>query len=457
MREALATATTLDYTLPRTPLAEGCPVSTFYHGDCLFVMRHDIPPESVDLIYLDPPFFTGKVQKGSWRPEAMEISFDDSRKFWAEKQDIMRDKAPAWLRHLAIKRPEFASYLYYMMARLDACRSTLRPTGSIYLHCDWRASHYLKFIMDEIFSYENFRNEIIWHRNSGGIGRTSFNKRHDTLLNYSKTSSYVYNGKAVGDLRDQAEGTFSGYFGVDGNGRRYREVRKARRGYKYYRDEPKNPDDVWKIPQIPERNKTERVGYPTQKPEALLERVIRVSSNEGDVVLDPFCGCGTTVIVASRLGREWIGVDIDTSPREHSQLPTAFRVISNRSHTLFQQAEYISREISEIQEMDGSGFEAWVNEFYKADKPFPDRGVDGITKDGIPIQVKAFEIKYDVLSQFVTDAKYHPLVPQPVKKLRAVSKIGFADGARRRKFEIETAEGIEVELVTPGDMLRLPE
>lgn len=378
-------------------------MNTFYHGDCLFVMRHDILPESIDLIYLDPPFFTGKIQKGTkkWQPGAMEVAFEDSKRFWKEKG--ISGLAPEWLKHIAIKRPDFASYLYYMMERLQACHRVLKPTGSIYLHCDWRASHYLKMVMDEIFNYKNLRNEIIWHRNSGGIGRTSFNKRHDTLLNYSKTNRYFYNGKAIGDLREQDEGTFGGYFGVDSNGRRFREVRKSGKTYKYYMDEPKNPDDVWKIPQIPERDETERVGYPTQKPEALLERIIKASSNEGDLVLDPFCGCGTTVIVASKLGRRFIGIDIDTSDRKKGELPTAFQVIKNRSHELFSQSRYISRDLKEVLEIGAREFEDWASEFYGATKPYPDKGVDGITKDGIAIQVKTFQISYNVLSQFISD------------------------------------------------------
>jgi len=153
-------------------------------------------------------------------------------------------------------------------------------------------------------------NEIIWHKNSGGIGRTSFSKRHDTILVYNKSADYFYDGKAVGDLREQNEGTFGGYFGTDKDGRKYREVRKAGKVYKYYMDEPRNPDDVWDIPQIPERDKTERLGYPTQKPEALLERIIKASSKEGDQILDPFCGCGTTVAVAEKLKRNWVGIDI---------------------------------------------------------------------------------------------------------------------------------------------------
>jgi len=130
------------------------------------------------------------------------------------------------------------------------------------------------------------------------------------LLVYHKAKIYFYNGKAAGDLREQNEGTFGGYFGVDDGGRKFREVRKFGKVYKYYMDEPRNPDDVWLIPQIPERDKTERLGYPTQKPLALLERIIKASSNEGDVVLDPFCGCGTALVAAQKLNRRWLGIDI---------------------------------------------------------------------------------------------------------------------------------------------------
>lgn len=205
-----------------------------------------------------------------------------------------------------------------------------------------------------------------------------------------------------------------------------------------------------------ESARKERLGYPTQKPEELLERIIKASSNEGDLVLDPFCGCGTTVIVASKQNRKFIGIDIDTSERKQGQLPTAFTVIKNRSHELFEQARYVTRDLSEVLEMDGRAFEAWVNEFYKATKPQPDRGVDGITQEGIPIQSKTYEIKYDKLSQFINNAKYHSKVPKPIKRIMAVSQVGFDDGARKLKFAIETAEKIKIQLVTPSDMLKLP-
>jgi len=422
-------------------------MNTFYHGDCLFVMRHDIDPDSVDLIYLDPPFFTGKVQKGTmkWQPGAMEISYEDSKRFWSEKADAMREKAPAWLRHIALKRPDFASYLWYMMERLQACHRVLKKTGSIYLHCDYRASHYLKMVMDEVFGEKHFRNEIIWHYAWGVRTAKCWNRKHDSIFMYSKGRDIVFNADEVLEERQFSEATrkrlkYKGALIRDWNKRGDSELAL--------------PTDVWYIPTIDGMAK-ERAGYPTQKPEALLERVIKASSNEDDLVLDPFCGCGTTVIVASKLNRQWIGIDIDTSERAKGELPTAFTVIKNRSHELFAQAHYVSRDLDEVLEMNPRQFEDWVNEFYKAAKPHPDMGVDGITHEGIPIQVKTFQIKYDTIDKLLSSSKFHPLVPKPIKRLIFVSQVGFDDSARKRQFEIETTEGIEITLTTPKEMLTI--
>jgi site-specific DNA-methyltransferase (adenine-specific) len=406
-------------------------MNRFYHGDCLFVLKHDIEPESVDLIYLDPPFFTGKVQKGTmkWQPGAMEVSYEDSKRFWKEKG--ISTQAPHWLKYIAIKRPDFASYLYYMMERLQACHDVLKKTGSIYLHCDWKASHYLKMIMDEIFGVQNFQNEIIWGYKTQGASQKRFSSKHDNIFFYSKSDKWTFNTQYEKSFMMHKYGFKGSDFKIDPEtGRQYNMI-IAR--------------DIWEIPALQSATK-EKIGYPTQKPEALLEKIIMASSNEGDLVLDPFCGCGTATIVASKLNRRFIGIDIH---------PTAFEVIKNRSHELFAQSRYISRDLDEVLSINPKEFEEWVNEFYRANKPSPDLGVDGITQDGIPIQVKTFTISYKVLSQFITDVKYHPNTPKPIKKVMVVSQTGFDDGTRKRKFEIETAEGIEVILTTPEDMLRL--
>ncbi len=393
--------------------------NTFYHGDCLFVLTHDVTSDSVDLIYLDPPFFTGKIQKGTkkWQPGAMEVSFEDSKRFWKEKGISIY--APEWMKHIAIKRPDFASYLYYMMERLQACHKVLEKTGSIYLHCDYRASHYLKMTMDEIFSDSNFRNEIIWCYDTGGRSRTSFPKKHDTILCYGKTSKANFYYDNVALPRDST--TMHETLITDEHGNKYQRNIKYGKEYRYYASKGVLSNDWWTDIQALNPAAKERLGYPTQKPEALLERIIKASSNEGDLVLDPFCGCGTTVIVASKLNRQFIGIDIDTSERNKGELPTAFSVIKNRSHELFGRATYVSRDLSEVLEMNPKQFEDWVNEFYKANKPSPDKGVDGITPEGVPIQVKTFEVGYKEISQLVTDAKYHPQTVKPIKKVMVVS------------------------------------
>ena len=411
-------------------------MNKFYHGDCLFVMNHDIAPESVDLIYLDPPFFTGKVQKGKakWNPGAMEISFEDSKRFWgnADNARIMREKAPPWLIHIAESHPDFASYLYYMMVRLQACHKVLKPTGSIYLHCDWRASHYLKMIMDEseVFGYKNFRNEIMWSYSGGATPKKWFPRKHDVILFYTKGNEYTFNIEY----------------------KPYSPTTSRHNDGSALREEGTPITDSWDDLRGMSLVSPERTGYPTQKPEKLLGRIILASSNEGAVVLDPFAGCGTSIIVSHKLNRRWIGIDINED---------AYGVISQvRTKQMplgmaegFAQSLYIPRDLQEVKALPPHEFEKWVNEFYGATKPSPDKGIDGIMLDGTPIQTKTYLIKYDKVGQFHSDTKHHPCVAQPVKRIVMVSQVGFDDSARQRKAEIESKENIRVELITLENML----
>jgi len=449
--------------------------NSFYHGDCLFVLLHDIPAESVDLIYLDPPFFTGKIQKGAkkWQPGAMEISFEDRKEYWSNHFSAMREEAPLWLNDIGNKRPEFAAYLYYMMKRLQACHRVLKKTGSIYLHCDWRASHYLKMIMDETFDAENFQNEIVWCYREAINSKKRWNRKHDIILFYSKSPKFIFNYKDV--LDPHSEANISKYKHVDEQGRRYRLMGRGLKDspisshrdipshwektypelvYRHYLPEGKLPVDYWLIDVINQASK-ERVGYPTQKPEELLQRIIRASSNKWDIVLDPFCGCGTAIVVAHKLNRRWIGVDINGTAYEITKGREVQMPLGMRDE--FAKANYISRDLEEVGSMGAREFEKWVNEFYRATKPHPDRGVDGITKDGIPIQVKTGEVNYGIVSQFLSDAQLHPKVPQPVKQVKIVSQAGFDDSARKRVFEIKAKFGIEVQLKEPKDMLLVSE
>ncbi|MFM6672196.1 MAG: DNA-methyltransferase, partial [Dolichospermum sp.] len=205
------------------------------------------------------------------------------------------------------------AYLVSMTLRITEIHRVLKPTGSFYLHCDPTASHYLKLILDGVFCSQRgeFQNEIIWNYNTGGKGKSRFLRKHDVILWYSKTKNYLFNRNEISIPRKI--GTAHLKYGVDEDGREYYEdfsPRKSGKQYRWYLDEGLTPMDVWIDIQAINPSATERLGYPTQKPEALLERIIKASSNEDDIILDAYCGCGTTVAVAQKLNRQWIGIDI---------------------------------------------------------------------------------------------------------------------------------------------------
>lgn len=287
-------------------------------GDCLDVMK-TLSNESINLIYLDPPFFTGKTQKRKSGPGAIEMVFEDSKDFWgdAEKIKKMRNNASEWLIYIANKQPQLASYLFYMAERLKECHRILNETGSLYLHCDYRTSHYLKLILDEIFGYDNFQRELIWDTSPLNIAgfKTKANnwiRAHDTLLFYTKNidlNNCVFN-KQWKD-RYNKEKYIKTHYKFQNEKGIYRIKKNGEKAY--LSDDKGEPvSDVWK--DILSFNYVaaarQSVGYPTQKPKNLLERIIKASSNENDIVLDPFCGSGTTIMVAHNLNRRWIGIDI---------------------------------------------------------------------------------------------------------------------------------------------------
>lgn len=244
-------------------------------GDNLEVLR-TLPSESIDLIYIDPPFFSGRNYNVIWGDTNEVRSFYD---IWEGGID---------------------SYLVWLNARLWEMRRVLKKTGSVYVHCDWHASHYIKTEMDKIFGYDNLQGEIIWHYAWGIRTETRWNRKHDTIFQYSKTKEFVHNALTVLEkrkdevLRRLATGIASATMAAD-RGRSQDKTLAL-------------PTDVWEVPTI-NAMAEERIGYPTQKPEALLERIIKASSNEGDVVADFFCGGGTTLAVAQKLKRRFIGCD----------------------------------------------------------------------------------------------------------------------------------------------------
>lgn len=352
-------------------------MNKLFFGDNLDILRNDIKTESIDLVYLDPPFNSGKNYNILFKPEKETIkgataqiqTFQDT---WVWSEQAEKEYAGIIDGSINHERPSQAiinliqsfrsylgecsvmAYLVMMTTRLIELHRVLKETGSIYLHCDPTASHYLKLIMDGVFGIKSFRNEIVWKRTqSKGNAFTRFASNHDIILSYTKSDKWTWNQQykpndeeyinkfythtdevtgrkfQLTDLtnpnKNRPNLTYE-FLGITRVWRWTKErmqkafddglVIQTKPGtvprFKRYLDEQEGIciDDIWTDISPIQSQSAERLGYPTQKPEALLERIIKASSNEGDLVLDPFCGCGTTVAVAQRLRRNWVGIDI---------------------------------------------------------------------------------------------------------------------------------------------------
>ena len=418
-----------------------------FFGDNLEILQSGrIPVESVDLIYLDPPFNSSATynvlfaEKTGEKSAAQITAFEDTWHWGQEAAGAYDDVMKHGPRKLAdllqalrafLGGNDMMAYLAMMAVRLVELHRVLKPTGSLYLHCDPTASHFLKMILDAIFGGVNYRNEIIWKRSHAHSSAKRYGPNHDVIFYYTKTSKYLWN--TVYQSYDESY-TQQHYRHVDENGRRYKHenptgsgIRKGLTGQpwrgidptekqrhwirtpeelerlnregkiywpkkkgawpyiKAYLDEMKGipAQEVWTDIDVINMMAKERLGYPTQKPEALLERIIKASSNEGDLVLDPFCGCGTTVTVAERLKRRWLGIDLTH---------LAITLIKERLYNTFKEdlSPYVvigePADVTSAQalaEANRHQFEWWalglVNATPAQDKKKgADRGVDGV-------------------------------------------------------------------------------
>jgi site-specific DNA-methyltransferase (adenine-specific) len=294
-------------------------MNQLFYGDNLEVLQKHIGDESVDLCYVDPPFNSkrnyNQIYNNIGRDDiAQSQAFVDTWE-WGHSAELQLDmlrKEPQYTRRLVdtilglekiLGKGGMFAYLVNMAIRFAEIWRVLKPTGSFYVHCDPTASHYLKIILDAIFCDRggDFRNEIVWCYRGGGSPKNDFGRRHDVIYRYAKSKNLIFNADAV-RIPYQAEGI----------GRKDDSMWGKHKGTeKIYKPHPlgKIPEDWWQM-DILNANDPERLGYTTQKPLTLLERIIQASSNEGDVVLDAFCGCGTTVDAAHSLNRKWIGIDI---------------------------------------------------------------------------------------------------------------------------------------------------
>lgn len=418
------------------------------YGDNLTLMGR-IKPESIDLIYLDPPFNSQRNYNliytkltGQPVPE-QEEAFCDAWKMDAEKEELVRNMHVAfqeygadpdlvrfwrtWIDALRNTQPRLLAYLIYMSYRLFEMKRILKPTGSIYLHCDPTASHYIKVIMDGIFGHQNFRNEIVWKRTGAHNSAKRYGPVHDVIFYYSKTSECTWNqqyqahdeyiqqrytyvddqGRRFYPVSLIAAGTRNGSSGKSwrgisvtdkGNHWRYTvekldvldaagDIYWPQKGgmprLKMYAENAKGSlvQDWWaEIPPI-NSQAAERLGYPTQKPRALLERIIKASSNPGDVVFDPFCGCGTAVYAAHLLGRQWIGCDIAIlSVKIVRDVLLKRYGLTDGEHYLIDGIPLSVEGAQDLFERDNRQFQHWAVELaggFSSTKHSGDLGIDG--------------------------------------------------------------------------------
>jgi len=290
---------------------------TLFVGDNLDILRRHLPNESVDLVYLDPPFQSGKtyhVYTGVRAPAPGPMAFDDTWTFGPHTRrtlDTMVGDGDTIGRALAglygfLGACDMMAYIVTMAERIVELHRVLRHSGSVFLHCDPTASHYLKIVMDAVFGPDCFRNEIVWRYRRWPTKSHRFQRMHDIILFYTRSPNPGHTFHTLYGYEELAESTKKTF----GTKKQRADFSTGHRKPGLSDEETLGPplSDVWEIGVIAAKGK-ERLGYPTQKPEALLERIILAASNEGDLVLDPFCGSGTTLGVAQRLGRNWIGVD----------------------------------------------------------------------------------------------------------------------------------------------------
>lgn len=372
-----------------------------------------LPANSVDLIYLDPPFFSNRHYEVIWGDEAEVRSFEDR---WE-----------GGINH----------YVEWMRDRVMEMWRVLKPTGSLYLHCDWHAAHHLKVMLDDALGEEHFQNEIIWYYKGAGVSPRRWARRHDNILWYTKGKEWHFNPDPVRD--EYAESTKERFSHYIGNVRGERDY-----GAQQLNPKGKHPDDVWQI-KIVAPSAKDRLGYPTQKPEELLERIILSSSKAGDVVLDPFAGCGTTMVVAHRLKRHWVGIDIS---------PTACNLIKRRLAkvgALDVKLVGMPTTVEDLKALKPFEFQNWVIDRLngiQSNRKSGDMGIDGWTfMVHDPVQIKQSEhVGREVLDKFET------AIARAKKQKGLVVAFSFTRGAHEEVARVKRRK-LEIHLVTVEDLL----
>jgi len=517
-----------------------------YYGDNLQILREYIPAESIDLIYLDPPFNSNRSYNVLFKDESGQDSeaqltaFEDTW-HWDKRaetlyHELVTDSSPEISRMIGALRDfigsnQMTAYLVMMTARLAELHRVLKPTGSLYLHCDPTASRYLGVVLDTIFGVKNFKNEIIWQRiNAKGNVQRKFGAIHDVILLYVKNSgkeiwnqlyrpldpvyvekTYCYVEEGTGrhymsdNLTASMQRASSGQI-YEWKGKRPPPTRcwvyakekmeeldqqgrilYSKTGYprfKRYLDE--NPGekipDVWTDINIASGGET--LGYPTQKPLALLERIIQAGSNEGDIVLDPFSGCGTAVVAAQKLKRKWIGIDVThlAIALLKYRLKDTFGIIEGRDYQIVGEPQDIGSARQLAQE-DRYQFQWWALSLIqakpigsqsgsKAGKKGKDRGIDGVITfiddaynkpKQIIVQVKSGKVKSGDIRDLVGAAEREKAVigvfitlenPSKDMNTEAISAGFYSSPGWNREYP--KIQILTIEALLNGEQVQMP-
>jgi DNA modification methylase len=472
-------------------------------GDNLQIMR-EMPSESVDLIYLDPPFFSNRNYEVIWGDKGEVMSFEDR---WSGGME---------------------HYIGWLKERVQEMHRLIKPTGSIFLHCDWHANSYIRvFILDKIFGEQNFRNEIIWKRSdTHNDAKKQFPNVSDCIYYYVKSNNHVFNKQYTNHSEKTLKDWYQYLELPNGKVRKLTKEEKASqiipkgsrrfntgdmaspnprpnlmyeykgypcpaKGWRYsfesmqQLDEegkllfPKDPKgrimlkryldeqngavvgDVWSdISQI-RANDKEKIGYPTQKPEKLLERIIEAASKEGDLIFDPFMGGGSTVVVADRLHRRWIGIDQSVQAVKITEMRL------NKQQNLFSQpfiSKFHKYDYDTLRYSDAFEFEAFIVQQYGGianAKQRGDKGIDGRTRDGMPIQVKrSDDIGRNVVDNFFAAVqRYDKAVFEKNKAnelpVGTIIAFSFGKGSIQEVARLKLTEGVIIKLVTVESIIEI--
>jgi len=452
-------------------------------GDNLEILK-TLENESVDLIYLDPPFFSNRNYEVIWGDEGEIRSFKDR---WAGGID---------------------HYIAWLKERVEQMHRVLKKTGSIFLHCDWHADAYIRVhILDKVFGEKNFRNEIVWKRNSAHNSADRCGNIHDSIFYYQKSNSHKWNVIYQSYSERYLEEFFDS---VDENGKRYKradltgagttrgvsgkpwrniDVKSKGRHWAYVPDELERLDslgkihwpnkeggmprlkvypedmkgiplqDVWDDIRVLHNLSQERIGYPTQKPEALMERIIKMASNEGDIVLDPFMGGGTTAAAADKLNRWWIGIDQSTMAIKVTELRL------DKQRGLFSapfSVQLHKYDYDTLRYKNAFEFEDWIVQQYGGipnTQKRGDLGLDGKMPDNTPIQAKRSDsIGRNVIDNFLSAVKRadKALTDKNIKAKKPIGHIiafSFGKGAIEEVARLKNNENVIIRLIRVDEIV----